>query len=139
MVAASEKLLVTVCPGCGEPDLLPFAVDGLVGRCNACGGTFVIQGEIVAVGYCCELDPVTGLRPAPAPKPAAAKHDHPAPHTATAPSEEPAPAPQPAVVAKAPQQPQTSRKRRAAVYASAAAIIVVALIMGRGIVATSDS
>jgi hypothetical protein len=148
MAVVTEKLLVIVCPSCGEPDLVPFAVDGLVGRCNVCGGTFVIQGEIVPIGFSCALDPVTGLRPvaaAPvsAPKinvpfpPAPVDHAGPPAEPAAAPSAS-APAAERVAVVTHSDHASTKPRQRAVLWVTAAAVLLVLLIVGRGIIAPSD-
>jgi hypothetical protein len=139
MVAVTEKLLAIVCPRCGERDLVPFAANGQVGRCNACKGTFVIQGEIVPVGFSFAIDPATGKRPvAAAPKNQRRRVRAPAPEPAK-PCDESAPAPQPPAAAnRHEQQPKRSLMRRAALYVGVPVLILVLLIVGRGFVAPSD-
>jgi hypothetical protein len=137
MVAVTEKLLAIVCPRCGERDLVPFAANGQVGRCNACKGTFVVQGEIVPVGFSFAIDPATGKRPiAAAPRSQVRRVRAPAPVPAE-PCNENAPAP-PAPVATRPEQPKRNLMRRAVLYVGVPALILVLLIVGRGFVAPSD-
>jgi hypothetical protein len=137
MVAVTEKLLAIVCPRCGERDLVPFAANGQVGRCNACKGTFVVQGEIVPVGFSFAIDPATGKRPiAAASRNQVRRVRAPAPEPAK-PCDESAPAP-PAPVATRPEQPKRNLMRRAVLYVGVPALILVLLIVGRGFVAPSD-
>jgi hypothetical protein len=139
MVAAAEKLLVIVCPACGEKDLVPFAANGLVGRCNACSGAFVIQGEIVPVGHSCAIDPTTGLRPVAAVRePNAVVHIESEPQLVAALSESAAPEAVPA--SKDKPTPLKAPKRFAARYvAVAAGVTAFALVAGRIIFAPSDN
>jgi hypothetical protein len=138
MVATAEKLLVIVCPACGEKDLVPFAANGSVGRCNACSGRFVIQGEIVPVGHSCALDPTTGLRPvAVVREPKAVVHVEPEPQSVAASSE--TAAPEPVTSSNGSARPLKAPKRFAARYVAVAAGVAFALVAGRIIFAPSDS
>jgi hypothetical protein len=139
MVGVMEKLLFIVCTHCGEKDLVSFAANGLVGKCNACGETFVIQGEIVPVGFSCALDPATASRPVTAAvEPRIAVRIAPAPEPIAAPAEA-TPAAQPVTASNRPAARQRPRWMSPVLYLAVAALVLVALIVGRGIVAPGDS